>query len=126
MRAREFILEMTKSELDAVKQFCDELWGRLGVSVTFTSHFIERLDDIRNGKPITQGELVRLFKKEYALYGKEIADLPDEAEGVMTDVMTHINLPFVTTHDGLDTELVAKTIMRKPTFQSTSKFFKIR
>lgn len=126
MRAREFILEMTNDELASVKQFCDELWGRLGVSVTFTSHFIDRLDDIRNGKQITSGELMRLFKKEYSLYGKEIAELPDDAQGVMTDVMTHINLPFVTNHNGLDTELVAKTIMRKPTFQSTSKFFKIR
>ncbi len=126
MRAREFIFEMTSEELASVQQFCDELWGKLGVSVTFTSHFIERLEDIRNGKKITPGELIRLFRKEYQLYGKDIAELPDDAQGVMTDIMTNINLPFVTLHKGLDTELVAKSVMRKPEFQSTSKFFKIR
>jgi hypothetical protein len=126
MRASEFIFEMTSAELDSVKQFCDELWGRLGVSVTFTTHFIERLEDIRNGKKITPGELIRLFRKEYQLYGKEIMDLPNETQGVMMDVMTHINLPFVVNHDGLDTELVTKSVMRKDDFQTTSKPFKIR
>lgn len=126
MRAREFIFEMDQAELDSVKKFCDELWGRLGVSVTFTTHFIERLDDVRNGKKITPGELIRLFRKEYQLYGKDIIALPDDTQGVMMDVMTHINLPFVINHNGLDTELIAKSVMRKQDFQTTSKPFKIR
>jgi hypothetical protein len=126
MRAREFMTEMTSEELDTVKNFCDQLWGRLGISVEFTRHFIERLEDERNGKPITPGELIRLFRKEYQMYGKEMTELPSETQGVMMDVMTHINLPFVVKHDGLDTELLAKSVMRKNDFQTTSKPFKIR
>lgn len=126
MRAREFIIEMTDAELDSVKQFCDELWGRLGISVEFTNHFIERLNDVRNGKPITPGELIRLFRKEYQLYGNDIMTLPNETQGVMMDVMTHINLPFVVNHNGLDTELVTKSVMRKNDYQTTSKPFKVR
>lgn len=127
MRAKEFIVElMDQSELDVVKNFCDELWGRLGIDVVFTRHFIDRLNDERNGKQITPGELMRLFRKEYQAYGANIAELPPDTQAVMTDVMTKINLPFVITGAGENKELFAKTIMRKENFKSASTSYKIR
>ena len=117
MKIQELMEAVTQSELDQVERFADALWGKLGVDVEFTRHFMDRVNDERNGKPISSAELVRLFKKEYERNGKQIAQL-DGAEGVMKDLLTTVNLPFVIkdTRDGK--ELVAKTVMRKDDFKT--------
>ena len=117
MKIQELMEAVTQSELDQVERFADALWGKLGVDVEFTRHFMDRVNDERNGKPISSAELVRLFKKEYERNGKQIAQL-DGAEGVMKDLLTTVNLPFVIkdTRDGK--ELVAKTVMRKDQFKT--------
>jgi hypothetical protein len=123
MRAHEFIIEtrhnedVSQAELNNVERFADALWGKLGIEVEFTRHFIDRLNDVRNGKPITSAELVRLFKKEYERNGKSISNL-NNSEAVMKDLLTSINLPFVIKGDGQEKELIAKTIMRKPDFKT--------
>lgn len=127
MRAKEFIKEfVSHEELTEIDKMVDALWSRLGIDVKFTRHFLDRLNDERNGKSITPGELIRLFKKEYQLNGQQIADLDPESQAVMTDVITNINLPFVMVGKGDDKELVAKTIMRKPNFKSSGAEYKIR
>lgn len=117
MKIQELMEAVTQSELDQVERFADALWGKLGVDVEFTRHFMDRVNDERNGKPISSAELIRLFKKEYERNGKQIAGL-DSAEGVMKDLLTTVNLPFVIkdTRDGK--ELVAKTVMRKDQFKT--------
>lgn len=123
MRAYEFITEtstdedISPAELNNVERFADALWGKLGIDVGFTRHFMDRVNDERNGKPITSAELIRLFKKEYERNGKSISNL-DNTEAVMKDLLTSINLPFVIKDTGKDKELIAKTIMRKPNFKT--------
>jgi hypothetical protein len=108
---------VTQSELDQVERFADALWGKLGIDVEFTRHFMDRVNDERNGKPITAAELIRLFKKEYERNGKQISSI-DGGEGVMKDLLTTINLPFIIKDTRSGKELVAKTVMRKGEFKT--------
>jgi hypothetical protein len=117
MKIRELMEAVTQAELDQVERFADALWGKLGVDVEFTRHFMDRVNDERNGKPITPAELIRLFKKEYERNGKPISQL-DGSEGVMKDLLTTINLPFVIKDTQNGKELVAKTVMRKDQFKT--------
>ena len=57
--------DISSSELSYVERFADSLWGKLGIDVRFSRHFIDRLNDQRNGEPISVDELIRLFLKEY-------------------------------------------------------------
>ena len=117
MKIQELMEAISQSELDQVERFADGLWGKLGVDVEFTRHFMDRVNDERNGKPISSAELVRLFKKEYERNGKQISQL-DGAEGVMKDLLTTVNLPFVIKDTQAGKELVAKTVMRKDQFKT--------
>jgi hypothetical protein len=117
MKIQELMEAISQSELDQVERFADGLWGKLGVDVEFTRHFMDRVNDERNGKPISSAELVRLFKKEYERNGKQISQL-DGAEGVMRDLLTTVNLPFVIKDTQAGKELVAKTVMRKDQFKT--------
>lgn len=110
----------------AIERFCDALWGKLGIDVKFTKHFLERLNDERNEKPISPAELIRLFKKEYQQHGKAVAELDAEAEAVFSDLLTHVNLPFVMKGEGEDRTMIAKTILRKAAFKTTSPTLPVR
>lgn len=119
------IFEITQPELNAVEKFADDLWGKLGVDIEFTRHFMDRLNDPRNIKPISAAELVRIFRKEYEKYGKRIAG--ENFEAVFKDLLTNINLPFVLKDDPRNNEkdLVAKTIMRKQDFKTPNPIFAV-
>lgn len=117
MKVSEILEDISQNELDQVERFADSLWRKLGVDVAFTRHFMDRLNDERNGKPISVAELVRLFKKEYELNGQAISKL-NGAEAVMKDLLTSLNLPFVVKPTRTGKELVAKTIMRKGKFHT--------
>jgi hypothetical protein len=126
MRAHEFLKEdINQAALNQVEAFADKLWHKLGIDVQFTRHFIERLNDERNGKPITSAELIRLFKKEYETYGQKISKL-DNMEAVLKDLTTELNLPFVIKDTGDGKTLVAKTVMRKANFRSPDPEFVVR
>jgi hypothetical protein len=127
MRIAELLEDITPTELSQVERFADALWSKLGVEVEFTHHFFDRVNDPRNGKPITTAELIRLFKKEYERNGKQIAKL-DGSEAVMKDLLTHINLPFVVrdARRGDGKELVAKTVMRKDKFMTPDPEYVVR
>jgi hypothetical protein len=127
MKLSEILSEdIGSTELNQVEVFVDRLWSKLGIDVEFTRHFLERLNDERNGKPISAAELIRLFKKEYESYGDQIRKMDDRSEAVMKDLTTQLNLPFVIkdTNDGKT--LVAKTVMRKPNFSSPDPEFSIK
>lgn len=123
LEAAEFYEEVTMAQLADVEKFADKLWGKLGIDVKFTKHFIDRMNDERNGKPISAAELVRLFKKEYEQQGKGIAAIDADGEALMVDIMTSVNLPFVLKADGT---LVAKTVMRKDNFKTNDPTFKVK
>ena len=110
--------EITKSDLDGVEKYADRLYKSVGIDVEFTRHFLDRVNDARNKKQITVAELIRLFKQSYKKYGKKIAKLGPDAEAVINDMQTDVNMPFVLKWDGKELELVAKTVMRKPDFKT--------
>ena len=125
MKLREILEDISKPQLDQVEQFADALWNKLNVDVDFTRHFFDRVNDSRNGKPISAAELVRLFKKEYEKNGKTISNLGN-LEAVMKDLTTSINLPFVIKDNGDTKRLVAKTVMRKQDFKTTNPEFVVK
>ena len=110
--------EITKSDLDQLEKYADRLFGAVGIDVEFTRHFLDRVNDERNKKQITTAELTRLFKQSYKKFGKKIAQLGPDAEAVINDMKTDVNMPFALNLKGGELELVAKTIMRKKNFQT--------
>ena len=111
--------EVKKSDLDQVEKYADRIFASLGIDVEFTRHFLDRVNDKRNVKQITPAELTRLFKQSFKKYGKKIAQLGPDAEAVINDMKTDINMPFVLNLKGGVLELVAKTVMRKKDFQTS-------
>ena len=111
--------KITKSDLDQVEKYADKLFAAVGIDVEFTRHFMDRVNDARNMKQITSSELVRLFKQSYKKYGKKIAKMSDDANAVINDMKTDINMPFVLNHKKGEIELVAKTVMRKKNFTTS-------
>ena len=110
--------EITKSDLDQLERYADRLFGAVGIDVEFTRHFLDRVNDERNKKQITTAELTRLFKQSYKKFGKKIAQLGPDAEAVINDMKTDVNMPFALNLKSGELELVAKTIMRKKNFQT--------
>jgi hypothetical protein len=113
---------VTQSEIDDVERIADEWFEEYGIDVKFTRHFIERLNDARNGKPISAEELEDIFTKTAEKYGEKLANLPDDFQAVLHSLRTDINLPFALNYDEKNDEmdLVAKTIMRKRNFQTSN------
>ena len=112
--------------LNQIEAYADRLFAKLGIDIEFTKHFKDRLNDERNRKPITSAELIRLFREVYHKHGKRIANLPDEAQAVMKDMQTDINMPFVIDVNSKgELELIGKTIMRKPNFRTSNQEFTV-
>ena len=112
--------KITQSDIDQIEKYADRLFASLDIDVEFTKHFMDRVNDARNIKQITVAELIRLFKQAYRRYGKKIAKLPDQANAVINDMKTNINLPFVLKYKKGEIELVAKTVMRKKNFTTSA------
>ena len=112
---------ITKSDLDGVEKYADRLYKSCGIDVEFTRHFLDRVNDARNKKQITVAELIRLFKQSFKKYGKKIAQLGPDAEAVLNDMQTDINMPFALKWDGKELDLIAKTVMRKPNFATSNQ-----
>ena len=121
------IAGVSQQVLDQVEAYADKLFGKVGVNVEFTRHFLDRLNDERGQqKPITSAELIKLFREVYRRHGKEIANLPNETQSVIKDMSTDINMPFVFNWTkGGRADLVAKTILRKADFKTSNKEFKV-
>ena len=119
-----YLLErfVTSSDLKQVEKYADRIFAKVGIDVEFTRHFIDRVNDERNRKQISPAELVRLFNKTYQKHGKTIARLGPDAQAVINDMQTNLNMPFVLKLDrnGM-LELIAKTIMRKKDFKTPNK-----
>tara|TARA_R110000850_G_scaffold255716_1_gene381592 strand:+ start:571 stop:1674 length:1104 start_codon:yes stop_codon:yes gene_type:complete len=112
---------ITQSQLDALERVADKVFGKLGIDIDFTRHFLDRVNDERNRKQITVRELGQLFGKEYHRWGSEISKMKVDSQAVMKDLSTAINIPFVLNKDGKGKSLVAKTVMRKPDFKTPDR-----
>jgi hypothetical protein len=127
MNLHQSILEaMNQKQLDDVEKFADRLFAKIGIDVSFTRHFIERMNDERNGREVSSAELVRIFKKEYEKYGKDVETLDDNMEAVFMDLSSDLNLPFVIRDRRNGKELIAKTIMRKAEFKTNDPTYKVQ
>jgi hypothetical protein len=127
MRINEVDRELTQTELDQLETFADRLFAKVGIDVEFTRHFLDRVNDERNVKQITASELTRLFKQEYKKWGKDIVKLGPDAEAVLKDLATDVNIPFALRWDNANNELdlIAKTVMRKQDFKTSNREFAI-
>ena len=120
-------MPVTQGDLQKLEDYADRLFSRVGIDVAFTRHFLDRVNDERNQKQITVGELIRIFKQEYKYYGKKIAQLGPDAEAVMKDMKTDVNIPFALQWDNKNNELdlIAKTVMRKKDFKTPDPEFAV-
>ena len=117
---------ITKKQLDTIERFADKLWAKVGLDIEFTRHFLDRVNDARNKKQITGGEIQRLFKQSFRRHGKKISALGKGAEAVIKDMETDINMPFVLQLDkNGEVDLIAKTVMRKKDFKTSNKKFTV-
>ena len=111
--------DVSKSDLDQVEKYADKLFAAVGIDVEFTRHFLDRVNDERNKKPINTAELIRLFRLTYKKHGKKIPKMGPDAQAVVRDMETDINMPFVLNVDKSGMlDLVAKTVMRKKDFKT--------
>ena len=119
--------DVTQSQLNDIEKYADRLFKSVNIDVNFTRHFVDRVNDRRNEKPISTSELTRLFKQTYKKHGKKIPKMGDEAQAVIQDMQTDINMPFVLAYDDRNKELdlVAKTIMRKKNFKTPNQKLEI-
>ena len=113
--------DVSKSDLDQVEKYADKLFAAVGIDVEFTRHFLDRVNDERNKKPINTAELIRLFRLTYKKHGKKIPKMGPDAQAVIRDMETDINMPFVLNVDRSGMlDMVAKTVMRKKDFKTSN------
>ena len=126
MRLRNYLneeeKEITQKDLDKLEIYADKLFKAVGIDIEFTTHFLQRVNDKRNMKQINMIELMRLFRKSRKIHGKKIVKLGPDADAVIKDMITDINMPFVLKWDSKSQELdlIAKTIMRKKDFKTSN------
>lgn len=119
--------DVTPQDLKQIEAYADRLFSKVGIDVEFTRHFLDRVNDARNEKPITPAELTRLFKQEYKYWARPIAQMGPDAEAVMKDMRTDVNVPFALVWDknNKELDLIAKTVMRKADFKTSNKEFTV-
>lgn len=122
---------VSPSQLKTLEIYLDNIWNNIqdkndiktDLNTSFSKHFIDRVNDIRNGKQITIPELQKIFRQSYATYGKKIVSIGPEHEAVFKDMSTNINIPFILhwNNSTKSLDLVAKTVMRTKNFNSGGK-----
>jgi hypothetical protein len=112
--------EMAKSDLDQVEKYADQQLSPEDIELgRETDHFFQRLNDPRNGKQITPAELTGFFKRLAKNKKKFLEFVKQYKEFVVKDKRTNINIPFMTVAN----KLIAKTIMRKDDFKSSTPVY---
>ena len=119
----EDVQAITSVQLKTLEGYLDKLFSSLGIDVEFTRHFLDRANDARNGEPISLKELAILFKDAYSKYGKRIAQMGPDAQAVIKDMRSDVNVPFVLDwdKDKQELDLIAKTVMRKKDFRTSNQ-----
>lgn len=108
--------EIPMGDLQKIDQFADKKLNPVDVVLT-DKHFFDRLNDPRNGKEISQAELIGFFKR-LSKKRKEFVEFLNQYNSlVAVDDRTNINIPFMKQAN----KAIAKTIMRKKDFKSSDK-----
>jgi hypothetical protein len=112
--------EMAKSDLDQVEKYADAQLSPEDIELGKESdHFFQRLNDPRNGKQISSAELTGFFKRLAKNKKKFLDFVKQYKEFVVKDNRTKINIPFM----AVANKLIAKTIMRKNDFKSSTPVY---
>ena len=117
--------DISMSQLNQVEKHLDKIWAKVGIDVEFTRHFMDRVNDARNNKPINTAELIKIYREVYKKYGKQISQLSRGTEIVLRDMDTDINVPVVLQWDGKELDMVAKTVMRKKNFMTRTRKYSV-
>ena len=125
LKLRQLTERVSKSDLDQIEKYADRLFAAVKIDVEFTKHFLDRVNDERNKKPINSAELIRLFRLTYKKYGKKIAKMNPDAQAVIHDMETDVNMPFVLNLRKGMLDLVAKTVMRKKDFKTSNQKLRV-
>jgi hypothetical protein len=116
-----FLVEkVNQTQIDQLEKFADRILQKYDIDITFTKHFVDRLNDTRNNPEIKVAELQKFFKKIERKKGEGIKQNAD-TEVVLKDLTTNLNLPVVINYKNGEFEVVNKTIMRKKDFKSPDK-----
>ena len=112
--------EMAKSDLDQVEKYADQQLSPEDIELGKESdHFFQRLNDPRNGKQISAAELTGFFKRLAKNKKKFLDFVKQYTQFVVKDNRTKINIPFMSVAN----KLIAKTIMRKDDFKSSTPVY---
>ena len=107
------INEIPMGDLQKIDQFADKKLNPVDIVIT-DKHFFDRLNDPRNGKEISQAELIGFFKR-LSKKKKEFVNFLNKYNSVVAvDDRTNINIPFMKQAN----KAIAKTVMRKKDFKS--------
>lgn len=120
---------VTAAFLKKFEVFINRMFDKFGIDFEFTKHFRDRMSDERNDPCIDMQELANLIKKLYAekAKGKNIFKTHKNAEAVVKDLQTDLNMPIAVEYDSKKDEMnvVAKTIMRKKNFRTPNPVIKV-
>lgn len=139
---------VTQSELNQLERYLDALYAADNIDFEFTRHFLDRVNDTRNRKQITTGELFALFGKAKMQHARDMKQTHDKEmsnprsrnisrgggsrrpglEAVITDINTKLNSPFVLSYDPQSKEfdLFAKSVMRKDQYGTSNPRFTVK
>lgn len=119
---------ITSAELNHLEKLLDGLFKSLGIDIEFTRHFLDRLNDKRNGKQITKCELAKVYTEVYKKFGPKLKNRTKrDVEKIIKSFSTKINIPVVLKWNdrSKEIEMVAKTIMRKHNFKGSDPVMQV-
>ena len=113
---------ISKIQLNVIEKSLDKLFNKVGIDVEFSKHFFDRINDPRNVDQITISELINIYHSLYDKFGVKLSKTSKEVEELVKSLSTDINIPINLHFNRKDNklEMVAKTIMRKKGFKSSS------
>lgn len=129
VEADETCMIITPAHMKAFEDFVDKMFKKYNIDFDFTKHFRERISDKRNNPCINLKEIADTIKKIYNKYahGEKSLSKYIDAEAVIKDMQNDLNMPIAVEYNRKSDqiEVVAKTIMRKKNFRSSSPEIKI-
>lgn len=113
------INEIPMGDLQKIDTFADKQLKPVDVVLT-GKHFFDRLNDPRNGKEVTNAELIGFFKRLGKKKKEFVNFLNQYNQIVAKDNRTNLNIPFMKQAN----KVIAKTIMRKDDFKTSDPEYK--
>jgi hypothetical protein len=120
---------ISREHMSAFEKLVDKLFAKFNIDFDFTKHFRERMSDERNKPCIDLRELGVMIQKIYKKVsgGQNILAKHKDAEAVIKDIQSDLNMPVAIEYDRKKDELtvIGKTIMRKKNFTTPNPVEKV-